>query len=157
MESRQEPQKLNHCSYSSQPIPPFIFRSFDEKKVSSITKQKAKRVTDSEEEKEFLYCTYCLKLITSGDQRIQIGESHEHVFTNPAGITFNIGCFREAPGATFQGIPTGEFTWFKGYQWRMAYCSKCLMHIGWQFHQGSHSGFAGLILTRLTTKKIQNA
>ena len=151
---RQEPQKLNHYSYSSQPIPPLMLRAFDEKKVSSIAKRKLEKVPNSEEEKELLYCTYCSKLITSGDQRIQIGESHKHVFTNPAGITFNIGCFREASGAAFQGMPTEEFTWFKGYQWRMAYCSKCFMHIGWQFLQGSQSGFAGLILTRLTTKKV---
>ncbi len=150
----QEFQKFNRYSYCSRPIPSFFFRTFDEKKVSSISKRKPKRVHNSDEEKELLYCTYCLKLITSGDQRIQIVEGHEHVFTNPAGITFNIGCFREAPGAVFQGIPTEEFTWFKGYQWRMAYCSECFMHIGWQFLQGSQSGFVGLILTRLTTKKI---
>ena len=154
MDSRQEPRKLNHNSYSSQPIPPLMLRDFDEKKISSIARRKPKSVPNYEEEKELLYCTYCLKLITSGDQRIEIGESHEHLFTNPAGITFSIGCFREAPGAVFQGTPSAEFTWFKGYQWRMAYCNKCFIHIGWQFLQGSQTYFAGLILTRLTTKKV---
>ena len=105
---RQEPQKLNHYSYSSQPIPPLMLRAFDEKKVSSIAKRKLEKVPNSEEEKELLYCTYCSKLITSGDQRIQIGESHKHVFTNPAGITFSIGCFREASGSRFSRGANGR-------------------------------------------------
>lgn len=154
MDIRQEPRKLIHCSYSNQPIPPFMLRALDEKKLSAKTKRKPKKEPDSEEEKELLYCTYCLKLITSGDQRIRIEGSHEHVFINPAGVAFNIGCFGDVPGAVFQGMPTEEFTWFKGYQWRMAHCSGCHTHIGWQYLQGDQSGFSGLILTRLTTKKI---
>ena len=153
MDLRQGPQILNHCNCDIQSILPFALRTLDEKQVYSITKRKPKEEDDFEEEKELLYCTYCLNLITSGDQRIQMGGSHEHTFINPAGVAFNIGCFRETPGTVFEGIPTEEFTWFKGYQWRMAHCSECLMHIGWQYLQGSHGSFSGLILTRLTVKK----
>ena len=137
----------------NQTLVPLMFRNFDEKRVSSIKKRKLKNGFDSEEEKELLYCTYCLKLITSGDERIQMGGSHEHLFTNPGGITFKVGCFRQVPGAVFEGTPTEEFTWFKGYQWRMANCSGCLTHIGWQYLHGGQGSFSGLILTRLTTKK----
>ena len=128
-----------------------MLRAIDEKKVSSITKRKPKEESDYEEEKELLYCTFCLKLITSGDQRIRVEGNHEHLFINPAGVAFNIGCFGDVPGAVFQGIQTKEFTWFKGYQWRMAHCSECLTHIGWQYRQGGQGSFSGLILTKLTT------
>ena len=154
MDVSREPQKLNHYIDFKRPIPPLMLRAFDEKQVSSITKRKQEEESDSEEEKELLYCTFCMKLITSGDQRIRMGGSHEHVFINPAGAAYEIGCFRDAPGAVFQGIPTEEFTWFKGYQWRMAHCSGCLIHIGWQYLQGSQHGFSGLILSMLTTKKV---
>jgi hypothetical protein len=72
---------------------------------------------------------------------------HLHAFFNPAGIAFEIRCFRQAPGAAPQGEPSAEFTWFSGYRWQIALCTTCQSHLGWLFTNGSV--FYGLIATRL--------
>ena len=46
------------------------------------------------------------------------------------------------------GEPTTEHSWFPGYTWRIALCSRCRNHLGWLF-QGHGEGFYGLILTQL--------
>jgi hypothetical protein len=130
----------------------FMLRSFRDDQLLSRTKPGRKKQPLNQEEKEFLYCAYCLKLITSADQRIRMGGTHEHTFSNPAGITFRIGCFQDAQGSVAHGIPTDEFTWFKGFQWCMAYCEGCLKHIGWQYLRNGQGAFWGLILNMLTTR-----
>jgi hypothetical protein len=130
----------------------FMLRAFKDDQVLSHTKPGRKKQPLGQEEKELLYCAYCLKLITSGDQRIRMGGSHEHTFSNPTGITFRIGCFQDAQGSVTHGIPTDEFTWFKGFQWSMAYCEGCLKHIGWQYLRSGQGAFWGLILNMLTTR-----
>lgn len=153
MHIRQDHQALNPRSPFNRQIPIFILRAFRDGQLFSKTKPRQKKKPLNQEEKELLYCAYCLNLITSGDQRIRMEGSHEHAFSNPAGITFNIGCFQSAQGTVTQGIPTEEFTWFKGFQWCMAHCSGCLKHIGWQYIQSGHGGFWGLILNMLTAEK----
>jgi cereblon len=31
------------------------------------------------------------------------------------------------------GRPSTEFTWFPGYAWEIAWCSRCGEHLGWRF------------------------
>lgn len=101
------------------------------------------------QEKRKLACTTCQHLITTHDYKIEINGYYHHRFTNPSGITFEIGCFATAPGATRRGMPTLEFTWFSGYAWNLAHCANCLTHLGW-FYQASHAeNFYGLILANL--------
>lgn len=76
-----------------------------------------------------------------------VNGSHEHAFFNPAGIAFQIRCFRTAPGAAAQGDASNAFTWFPGYRWQVALCSTCHTHLGWLFANGS--AFFGLIASRL--------
>ena len=95
-----------------------------------------------------IICRQCGYLITMPENIISINGSHKHTFTNPAGITFEIGCFSDAPGCLIHGIPTSEFTWFEGYQWNYAHCAGCLTHLGW-FYQGRDDSFFGLILESL--------
>lgn len=152
MDTRQDHQVLSPCSPFGRQIPLFLFRALRDDQLLSRTKPRQKKKLLKLEEKELLYCAYCLNLITSGDQRIRIG-SHEHTFSNPAGIMFRIGCFQNAQGSVTHGIPIEEFTWFKGFQWCMAHCSGCLKHIGWQYTRSGQEGFWGLILNMLTTKK----
>ncbi len=97
---------------------------------------------------EELYCFACGSAVTRGRERIAVGGTHSHTFTNPAGYVFRIGCFRSAPGCAQAGDFTEEYSWFSGYAWRYALCAGCRVHLGWSF-QGPDPGFFGLVLDRL--------
>jgi hypothetical protein len=99
---------------------------------------------------KFLLCSQCGQPITCEKDRIEIGGSHSHGFTNPHGIRFDIGCFREASGCLEFGLPTLEFTWFPGYAWRITCCKSCQQHLGWAYYSHDHDRFYGLILHRLS-------
>lgn len=103
------------------------------------------------EAKRGLFCSSCLGLITDVSNSLQIGGAHQHTCTNPARVTFTIGCFKDAPGCRQFGVPTSEFTWFPGYCWRLALCDACGKHLGWSF-QGPADHFYGLIVSELVEK-----
>lgn len=104
---------------------------------------------DADDEKRPLFCKICGTLITYRSLAIAMNGGHVHVFSNPAGLTFEIGCFSRAPGCAITGAPTAEHTWFPGYAWSFALCGGCFNHLGWRYAAGS-SGFFGLILAMLT-------
>jgi hypothetical protein len=79
---------------------------------------------------------------------------HEHAFFNPAGIAFQVRCFREAPGCLVQGQATAEFSWFAGYQWQYALCGICLSHLGWLFSSGKSSAENADVFFGLIARKI---
>jgi hypothetical protein len=87
-------------------------------------------------------------VVTGGEQRFAVGGAHRHTFFNPAGIVYEVGCFRQAVGCIASGPPSAEFTWFAGHLWRIALCRRCRTHLGWHFTSGDES-FFGLILPRL--------
>jgi hypothetical protein len=129
-------------------VPPLLF--FDplgrEKK-----RQTGKALPDARPEKEKrLFCAACRHPVTHQDERISVQGGHEHRFTNPQGITYQIGCFREAAGCAAIGEATLEYTWFRGYAWRIALCAHCRAHLGWRF-QTEGEYFHGLITGRLTS------
>ena len=39
----------------------------------------------------------------------------------------------EIESVSFSGLPTEEFTWFKGYSWQIFGCRKCGLHLGWRY------------------------
>jgi hypothetical protein len=88
-------------------------------------------------------------VITHPDERIRVQGAHEHTFANPHGLVFRIGCFRSAAGCGYTGLPTMEFTWFRGFTWRIALCANCLINVGWLFASTGGGRFHGLILDRL--------
>ncbi len=98
----------------------------------------------------YLRCRTCGYAITRDRDRILVCDSHEHRCTNPHGIEYRIGCFREAPGVMETGAETLEYTWFAGYRWRIALCGGCSEHLGWGFRGQSGDRFFGLTLARLT-------
>ena len=108
-------------------------------------------VEDKKEEagEEYILCRLCDHPVTRGVDRIEKEGSHQHTFANPHGIVYEIGCFRSAPGCGYSGPATSEFTWFKGYNWRIAMCRACLTHLGWVFNAAGSDQFYGLILDRL--------
>lgn len=89
-------------------------------------------------------CKNCNHTITRAAFAI---EPHEHTFRNPAGYSFHLLCYSDAPGAGETGQPTTEATWFPGYAWSFAFCQECLNHLGWWFNGSDR--FAGLIATRV--------
>ena len=98
-----------------------------------------------------IFCAACGHAVTKGRWRISMNGDHEHTVFNPAGRVFCVLCFSDAPGTAAIGEPSGEFTWFKGFDWRIALCLGCDTHIGWRFE--GERVFFGLIKTKLTTQK----
>ena len=92
-----------------------------------------------------LLCSVCEEPITAEGFRTSIAGSHLHTRTNPAGQTFEFGCFQEAPGAVCHGAATTEFSWFVGYSWVFALCKGCGEQLGWRFSGGDPPQFHGLI------------
>ena len=74
--------------------------------------------------------------------------THIHTFFNPAGIVYEICCFRKAEGCAVHGDATAEFAWFAGSHWQYAVCGACQEHLGWFFTTPGES-FFGLIRNRL--------
>jgi hypothetical protein len=98
-----------------------------------------------------LVCRACSHPITSASARIEVGGAHDHRKTNPAGVTFHIGCFRHAPGAKGWGGAFAEHSWFAGYTWRIALCAGCDSHLGWAF-EAAEDRFYGLLLDQLRSE-----
>lgn len=102
---------------------------------------------------KYIFCRQCFQVITSETEKIDVQGGHKHTFANPHGLIFEIGCFKCATGCIYTGKPVSDFSWFKGFKWRLASCSKCLVQIGWLFvsvgFEGGSESFNGLILDRL--------
>ena len=98
---------------------------------------------------KYILCRQCRRIITTPTERIEMLGAHQHAFANPHGIVYQIGCFRSATGCGYTGQPTNEFSWFKGFSWRLAVCGSCLFHLGWLFISPGSESFNGLILDHL--------
>ena len=101
-----------------------------------------------EDEAPGILCSECRNLVTMPDFRIIVNDSHTHVFANPSGLVFEIGCFKEAGGVICSPDSSSEFSWFPGCRWRIAVCRLCAQHLGWYFFSDSLC-FHGLILDKL--------
>lgn len=121
------------------------------KETSHVTKSKIQDEDSNYE--DYLCCINCGYPITYKNAKIEMNESHEHVFANPHGFIFHIGCFSQAPGCLVTGKESFDFTWFPGYAWQAALCTQCWMMLGWAF-RSEKSNFFGLIIDKL--KESQN-
>lgn len=133
------------------PDSPFLLKHPHERPIPGDPGKMPENQPDPEEKEddELIVCRQCLQIVTRPEERMEVDGSHVHTFANPQGIVFEIGCFRSVTGCGFSGSPSSEFTWFSGYQWRVAVCGGCLSHLGWLFQGGSGDSFCGLILNRL--------
>ncbi len=102
-----------------------------------------------EGEERLIRCAACGLGLAQVTARVQIGGRHAHVFANPAGLVFEIGCFRGVFGARGEGPFMAEFSWFPGHSWQVAICRSCEAHLGWRFSSLEGFRFWGLILSRL--------
>ena len=101
------------------------------------------------QDEDSILCRQCLQVITRPKERVEMEGSHQHTFANPSGIVYQIGCFQSAKGCAQTGSATDEFSWFKGFSWRIVVCRTCLFHLGWVFASHTRGRFYGLILDRL--------
>lgn len=105
---------------------------------------------DDTDSSPFLLCAACGFRVTRQGWRLSVDGKATHVFFNPAGLVFELGCFSAAPGCACVGEASMEFTWFGGYAWRVALCRNCAVHLGWRYESGAvGTGFFGLILDAL--------
>ena len=137
------------CSDSSAPLPCLFFRQQNELRQGGRTIDRGDEKPERSEAGEAFRCRFCQAKITTAAQMIAVNGSHRHVFTNPLGKVYEIGCFSRAPGCMNQGQPTTECTWFTGCAWRFSLCSSCFSHLGWQYHSDLTGYFFGLILANL--------
>jgi hypothetical protein len=102
-------------------------------------------------EERVLRCARCSHALALEKDRASPDGKHVHVFVNPSGIEYTIGCFREAAGCVGWGEPSSFWSWFPGHAWRMALCGACTAHVGWSFVAvaDESQGFFGLILDRI--------
>ncbi|TFG60978.1 MAG: hypothetical protein E4H36_11180 [Spirochaetales bacterium] len=100
------------------------------------------------EDEEAVRCAFCGNTVTSKKENLSIRGTAEHVFTNPFGYVYRIGCYRRAPGCGTIGSYTSEHSWFPGYLWCYALCAACKAHLGWHYIS-EEGGFFGLILENL--------
>lgn len=112
-----------------------------------------KSIVDREpaEDGDYLVCGTCSHVVARQSDRIEVNGGHDHRFTNPYGLQFHLGCFREALGCAISGDPVAADTWFPGFCWRIASCEECRRHLGWYFDRDDVY-FYGLVLDY-----IQNA
>ena len=104
-----------------------------------------------EQTDDALYCARCGHLVTRTRWKIALGGG-ERLYTNPAGYSYLVVCFAEAPGAAAEGEPSEQHTWFPGYLWCYALCRGCGGHLGWHYRQGAGGDqFFGLIKDRLSS------
>ena len=124
----------------------------DEKRLRSILGLPARRTdpVDTDMDGRWLRCTRCGHNIARTADRTSVNGRFAHVFNNPAGYVFEIGCFALAEGCVNEGRPTMEFTWFAGFSWRFALCGSCRSHLGWCYQSMNGGSFYGLILANLS-------
>jgi hypothetical protein len=103
-----------------------------------------------------LVCAKCQNPIANKAAMIAVNGTRTHLFTNPDGYRFRIGCFATARGLDGVGEPTDEYTWFAGFTWQAQTCARCQGHIGW-LYQSKDSSFYGLILSQLVEVDAQQA
>jgi hypothetical protein len=109
-------------------------RPWDHKQSESIAaKGEEKPDKGPSEPERALVCVRCSHEITKDSQAIEVKGLHTHTQINPGGYVWNFRCFKQAWGCRMNGAPSSEFAWFQGYQWQIACCADCRLHLGWRF------------------------
>lgn len=129
------------------PVPPYFLLQKYSRESGRRGKPESEPVEEDTRDRPVL-CRECRNLITFHHHKIEVDSSFRHTFFNPAGIVYEIGCFKEAKGCYIQGRGETEFSWFGNAVWKYAHCGVCLEHLGWHYTT-SLTSFYGLILSQL--------
>lgn len=117
-------------------------------KQASPDNLSAKKTKPISKDDSVFICAFCYNPIADPLRQIIIHQSFRHIFANPYGYVFEIGCFSDVIGCRRASISSNEFSWFIGYSWQIAICTNCSAHLGWYFLSESDR-FWGLILEKL--------
>lgn len=103
------------------------------------------------EDEPTIRCAACGHAVTRPEHRTSVEGRHARTFKNPAGLDYEVACFREAAGCRGVGERSGVWTWFPGFDWRVEVCGGCAEHLGWSFARppSRAPSFYALILARL--------
>jgi len=129
-------------------LAPMFFKEPGEKSVTGSSIVVDDQAEDEEKAERILLCKQCDAGIARDKDRLSRDGKHLHTFFNPAGIVYEIGCFRQAPGCAVDDLRSNEFSWFADYSWQISFCGACSKHLGWFFSSADDS-FFGLIINRL--------
>ena len=99
-------------------------------------------------QKRGVYCKHCQAKISHPSHAIEIQGAYQHRFTNPEGMTFDIGLYNQAECLAVSE-PIHEHSWFSGYAWQIVVCHQCRSHLGWSYSNKHSPNFYGLILNRI--------
>lgn len=83
-----------------------------------------KPVSHTTDAPQWLHCRLCDHRLTSA---VQPGGA----YVNPHGYVHDLLISTTAPGVSENGPIVTEFSWFEGYGWQLAHCSRCHAHVGW--------------------------
>jgi hypothetical protein len=117
--------------------------------VSAVESIERPRDASAVKPESLVLCAACGYAITRPKTSISVTGDHMHVVFNPAGYLFRIRCFSEAPGAGPASPLFEDFTWFRGYAWRIGVCLSCRAHLGWRYESATGSMFWGLIASAI--------
>ncbi|MGZ6292960.1 MAG: cereblon family protein, partial [Syntrophales bacterium] len=134
--------RTSHRMHPRHTARPLTLKESSDNQIEAVC-SKILQETETEEKKESIICKNCRNEITTVDYGIAVNGQHAHIFKNPLGISFHIGCLSRAGGCFIYGIPTYEATWFTGFAWCIAVCANCFTHLGWHYQSGREN-FYGL-------------
>ncbi|KAK3914097.1 Protein cereblon [Frankliniella fusca] len=82
-----------------------------------------------------LCCNHCSQTIASQQDVFSMSaEGLQGTYVNSHGFVHDTITIRKATGVLLQNRPPStEFSWFPGYGWTIAACSRCHRHVGWKF------------------------
>lgn len=112
------------------------------------------------EEFSHLCCRHCYQTIANhGDVFSMSAEGLQGTYCNLYGYVYETITIYKATGLQLQNVPPStNASWFPGYAWTVAACSRCRKHMGWKFTavepEVKPREFWGLCRRSLTTKKV---
>jgi hypothetical protein len=139
--------RISHRMHPHHTARPLTLKESSDDQIEAVC-SKILQETETEGKKESIICKNCRNEITTVEYSIVVNGQHAHIFKNPLGISFHVGCFSVAGGCFIYGIPTYEATWFTGFAWCIAVCANCFTHLGWHYQSGREN-FYGLIMANL--------
>jgi hypothetical protein len=120
-----------------------------DKSTSGLDFESQKQVKQQiKPEQPGIYCKACHNHVTDPSHAVEINGAFRFVFSNPDGISFEIGMYDQADCPAISP-PIYEHTWFAGFAWQIVVCDYCKQHLGWSYSRTDSPDFYGLILDRL--------
>jgi hypothetical protein len=146
--ARKQAMRLHHDTVRDTPLHPLLLRQQPGGDVPASPDGATAPEHEAAALRPVLVCRACRTVITGPEHAMEVDGAHRHVFFNPHGLVFEVGCFASARNVVPTGPKTDEFTWFAGHAWQAVLCAGCAGLLGWRY-TSEGGGFFGLILPAL--------